>query len=324
MTGGQAVANTDVPAYTAAMNDLTHQRATDIRETNWVDRLAPVKMRPYFRLARLDRPIGTWLLLLPCWWSLALASPGWPNPIVIALFGIGAIVMRGAGCTVNDLADRKFDSQVARTALRPIPSGDVSVFQAFLFLGFLCAIGLLILIQFNNFTISLGALSLALVVTYPFMKRITYWPQAVLGLTFNWGALMGWASVHGELSAAPMVMYATGLFWTLGYDTIYAHQDKEDDVLIGIKSTALRFGDQTRIWLSGFYSLTIIGLGYSAYLADLAAPFFTALAIAALHLIWQLKTLNTNDPKNCLRRFKSNRDFGLIIVAGIVASKVML
>ena len=305
------------------MNDLSRQQATDIRDTSWVDRLAPGIMRPYFRLARLDRPIGTWLLLLPCWWSLALASNGWPDPFAFALFGIGAVVMRGAGCTVNDLADRNFDSQVARTALRPIPSGDVSVLQAFLFLGVLCGTGLLILIQFNTFTIGLGALSLVLVVTYPFMKRITYWPQAMLGLTFNWGALMGWASVYGELSAPPLVMYATGLFWTLGYDTIYAHQDKEDDVLIGIRSTALRFGDRTTVWLSGFYGLTILGLGLTGFLANLSMPFFIALAFAAGHLVWQLKTLDTENPKNCLARFKSNRDFGLIILAGIVASRVL-
>jgi 4-hydroxybenzoate polyprenyltransferase len=313
----------DGAVYTLPMTEMTHQQATDIRDTSWVDRLAPLKMRPYFRLARLDRPIGTWLLLLPCWWSLALASPGWPDIYVITLFGIGAVVMRGAGCTVNDLADRDFDSLVARTALRPIPSGDVSVFQAFLYLGFLCSIGLLILLQFNMFTVGLGALSLLFVVTYPFMKRFTYWPQAMLGLTFNWGALMGWASVYGELSAAPLVLYGTGLFWTLGYDTIYAHQDKEDDVLIGIKSTALRFGEQTTIWLSGFYVLTIAGLGLTGYLVGLMWSFYVALAIAAVHLVWQLKTLDTDDPKNCLRRFKSNRDFGLIIFAGIVISKIM-
>jgi 4-hydroxybenzoate polyprenyltransferase len=311
-------------AYTATMTELTHDQATDIRDESWVDRLAPRIMRPYFRLARLDRPIGTWLLLLPCWWSLALASPSWPNIYAIALFGIGAVVMRGAGCTVNDLADRNYDSKVARTALRPIPSGDVSIFQAFLYLGLLCLIGLTILLQFNTFTIGLGALSLSLVVTYPFMKRITYWPQAVLGLTFNWGALMGWASVHGELAPAPVVMYATGLFWTLGYDTIYAHQDKEDDVLIGVKSTALRFGNQTRRWLVGFYILTIMGLGLSGHLAGLGWPFHVALAIGTGHLVWQVRTLDTEAPKNCLRRFKSNRDFGLIIFAGIVASKVML
>ena len=305
------------------MTNMSHNQATDIRDQSWVDRFAPVRVRPYFRLARLDRPIGTWLLLLPCWWSLALASPGWPDPYVIALFGIGAIVMRGAGCTVNDLADRDFDSQVARTALRPIPSGDVSVFQAFAYLGLLCAIGLTILLQFNTFTIGLGVLSLALVITYPFMKRITYWPQAVLGLTFNWGALMGWASVHGELAPAPLVMYATGLFWTLGYDTIYAHQDKEDDVLIGVKSTALRFGAQTKRWLMPFYTLTISGLGLSGYLADMGWPFYAALAGGAIHLSWQVGSLDTEVPKNCLYRFKSNRDFGLLIFAGIIASRVL-
>jgi len=305
------------------MNELSPDQATDIRPQSWVDQLAPKRMRPYFRLARFDRPIGTWLLLLPCWWSLALASSGGPEFYTITLFSIGAIVMRGAGCTVNDLADRNFDSQVARTALRPIPSGDVSVFQALLYLGVLSTIGLLILLQFNTFTIWLGVASLALVITYPFMKRITYWPQAVLGLTFNWGALMGWASVHGELTAAPVVLYATGFFWTLGYDTIYAHQDKEDDALIGVKSTALKFGSQTKLWLVGFYGLTVIGLGLCGHLSNLSWPYYGALALGATHLLWQIKTLNSDAPKNCLQRFKSNRDFGLLIFVGIVAAKII-
>ncbi len=179
------MAITGLCSYTPAMSELTHEQATDIRDQSWVDRLAPRKVRPYFRLARLDRPIGTWLLLLPGWWSLALAATGWPNFYALALFGIGAVVMRGAGCTVNDLADRNFDSKVARTALRPIPSGDVSVFQALLYLGLLCSIGLAILLQFNTFTVGLGALSLVLVVTYPFMKRITWWPQLFLGFALS-------------------------------------------------------------------------------------------------------------------------------------------
>jgi len=305
------------------MNELTQNQATDIPDQSWVDNLAPEIVRPYLRLARLDRPIGTWLLLLPCWWSLALATQGWPDIWVVILFGIGASVMRGAGCTVNDLADRKYDGMVARTATRPIPSGDVSVFQAFLFLGLQAGIGLIILLQFNTFTIWMGVLSLALVITYPFMKRITYWPQAVLGLTFNWGALMGWASVYGELGAPALVLYATGFFWTLGYDTIYAHQDKEDDVLIGVKSTALKFGARTKTWLVGFYVITIGGLGLSGYLAGLGWPFYAALVIGALHFVWQVRTLDTEAPKNCLKRFKSNRDFGLIIFAGIVAAQVL-
>ena len=309
--------------YTAGMNRPNHMQATDIRNESWIDRIAPEKVRPYFRLARFDRPIGTWLLLLPCWWSLALASPGVPELSAIGLFAVGAVIMRGAGCTVNDLADRKFDLLVARTALRPIPSGDVSVRQALLYLGVLCTIGLLILMQFNPFTIGLGIGSLMLIATYPFMKRITYWPQAVLGLTFNWGALMGWASIEGGLSAPPLVLYATGFFWTLGYDTIYAHQDKEDDALIGVKSTALKLGAQTKIWLIGFYGLTIAGLGLVGTLTNLAWPFFMTLALGAVHLIWQIVTLQPDVPKNCLQRFKSNRDFGLLIFAGIVASRVM-
>ena len=222
----------------------------DIPVGNWIDRWVPAPVRPYLRLMRLDRPIGTWLLLLPAWWSLALAAPRWPDLGLMALFALGAVVMRGAGCTVNDIADHKFDAQVARTAARPIPSGAVSVLQALCFLGLQLGIGLAILLCLNGAALAWGAASLLLVIPYPFMKRITWWPQAWLGLTFNWGALLGWVAVTGRLDAAPLALYAAGLFWTLGYDTIYAHQDKEDDILIGVKSTALRLGAATPAWLT--------------------------------------------------------------------------
>jgi len=305
------------------MTETSEQIATDIPSESWIDRFAPEVIRPYLRLARLDRPIGTWLLLLPCWWGAALATPAWPDATMFVLFTIGAVVMRGAGCTVNDLADRKFDARVARTATRPIASGQISVLKAFVFLALQLLLGLSILLQFNAFTVALGASSLLLIVLYPFMKRITYWPQLFLGFTFNWGALLGWAAVKGELSAPAFVLYGAGIFWTLGYDTIYAHQDKKDDVLIGVKSTALKFGDGTKPWLVGFYSITVILLAATGLLANLAWPFYSGLTLAALHLAWQIKSVDIANSKNCLRRFKSNRDFGLILLAGIIAAQVI-
>ena len=296
---------------------------SDMPALTWIDRWAPPWLRPYLHLARLDRPIGTWLLLLPCWWSIALATPGWPDPLLVALFAVGALIMRGAGCTLNDIADRDFDGRVARTATRPIPSGAVSIRQAFGFLGLKLLLGLSVLLQFNTFAVMVGAGSLVVVAVYPFMKRITYWPQVVLGLAFNWGALLGWAAVQGGLSAAAGVLYMAGILWTLGYDTIYAHQDKEDDILIGIKSTALKLGENTARWLIGFYSGTITLIALSGYLAALGWAFYTGLAFAAAHLIWQTMTLDIDDAKGCLARFKSNRTFGLIVFAAIIAGQVL-
>jgi len=305
------------------MTEPTQHTATDIPAESWIERYAPTPMQPYLRLARMDRPIGTWLLLLPCWWSIALATPTWPGAKVLILFAIGAVVMRGAGCTVNDIVDRKFDARVARTASRPIASGQVSVVQAILFIGLLMAMGLSILWQFNAFAIAVGAGSLMLIVLYPFTKRITYWPQLFLGFTFNLGALLGWATVRGDLAAPAYILYVAGIFWTLGYDTIYAHQDKDDDVLIGVKSTALKFGGATKPWLVGFYAITILILAAVGSVAHLAWPYYAGLALAAVQLAWQIRTVDIDDPKNCLRRFKSNRDFGLILLAGIIAAQVV-
>ena len=307
------------------MSDSRHHNASDIPRGNWIDRLTPRPAQPYLRLARLDRPIGTWLLLLPGWWALALAPPnrGWPDPWLFALFGIGAILMRGGGCVINDLFDRDFDARVARTADRPIASGAVSIPRALLFLAALFGVSGLILVQFNTFAIAVGVASLALVVPYPLMKRITWWPQAWLGLTFNWGALLGWAAVRGDIGAPALVLYAAGFFWTLGYDTIYAHQDKEDDALVGIKSTARLFGDRSRPWIGGFYAVCVVLLALAGWLAGLTWPFFGGLALAAAHLVWQTASADFDDPKNCLTRFKSNRDFGLIVLAAIVAGRVI-
>lgn len=304
------------------MTETSDPTATDIPSESWIDRLAPADTRPYLRLVRADRPIGTWLLLLPCWWSVALATPTWPDVKMFTLFAIGALVMRGAGCTVNDLVDRKFDARVARTATRPIASGQISVLKALFFLSFQLLLGLGILLQFNTFTVALGVSSLTLIILYPFMKRITYWPQLFLGFTFNWGALLGWAAVMGNLAPPAVALYAAGIFWTLGYDTIYAHQDKEDDILIGVKSTALKFGAATRPWLIGFFAVTILLMALAGVLANLAWPYYLGLAFGAGQLAWQTKSVDISDPKNCLRRFKSNRDFGLIILAGIIAAQV--
>src|ERR1700760_4688148 len=226
---------------------------------NWVDARAPVWSRPYLRLARLDRPIGSWLLLLPCWWSAVLASALARNvsrlPIILALFFVGAFVMRGAGCTWNDITDRDLDAKVERTRSRPIPAGQVSVSQALVFLIALALIGLAVLLQFNRFAIATGIASLIVVAIYPFMKRITWWPQIVLGLAFSWGALMGFAVTFARIDATALVLYAGSISWVIGYDTIYAHQDVEDDAMIGIKSTARLFADQTRPALIAFYAL---------------------------------------------------------------------
>jgi 4-hydroxybenzoate polyprenyltransferase len=295
----------------------------DIPVGDWIDRLAPLSLRPYLRLMRLDRPIGTWLLLLPGWWSIALAAKSWPDPRLLILFGVGAVVMRGAGCTFNDIVDRDFDGRVARTAARPIPSGAVSLFQATLFLALQLVVGLIILLQFNWTSVALGTASLALVFTYPFMKRITFWPQAWLGLTFNWGALLGWATAGGGLHWAPALLYIGGIFWTLGYDTIYAHQDKQDDALIGIRSTALRLGAATPTWLIIFYCLALFLFAGAGWAAELSWPFYLLLGAAGIQMSWQICTLDIDNSLDCLDKFKSNRVFGWVVMIAIIAGKLM-
>ena len=294
---------------------------------NWVDRLAPATWRPYLRLVRFDRPIGAWLLLFPCWWGQALAElsvgRAYPSAWYLALFFAGAFLMRGAGCTYNDIVDRDYDASVARTAARPIPSGQISVAEARMFLAVLCLAGLVILLQFNLFTIVLGSASLALVVVYPFMKRLTYWPQLVLGLTFKWGALVGWTAVTGSLALAPVVLYAGCVLWTIGYDTIYAHQDKEDDLAIGLKSTALKFGDATPQWLVAFYTGAVVLWAIAGALAGARLAFFLALGLAGVQLAWQVATLNTADAGNCLARFKSNRWIGWLLFLGLAVDMAL-
>lgn len=280
--------------------------------------MLPAAALPYARLMRLDRPIGTWLLLLPCWWSLAMAGYRWEDLWFYPAFTLGALIMRGAGCTWNDITDRDFDGRVARTRTRPIPSGDVSVRQAYFFLLAQLGVAFLILLTFNQFAILLGAASLAIVCAYPFMKRITYWPQVVLGMAFNWGALLGWAASTGGLSMAPVMLYLAGIFWTLGYDTIYAHQDKEDDAMIGLKSTALLFGGMTRTWLWVFYGLAMMFLAIAGNAAGFEGAYYAGWLLAGLQLAWQAKFVDLDDPVDCLAKFKSNRYFGLILFAGIL------
>ncbi len=302
-------------------------QVADAPRGNWVDRLAPQKLRPWLRLMRADRPIGGWLLLWPCWWSAALAARAvgeLPDIVLLVLFAIGAFAMRSAGCIYNDIIDRDLDARVARTRARPLASGQVSIGEAIALGGALCAIGLAVLLQFNAFAIALGFCSVGIVLIYPLMKRVTFWPQAVLGLAFSWGALMGWAATWAMLTLAPIVLYAASISWTIGYDTIYAHQDKEDDALIGLKSTALRFGDRTPAWLAVFYGLAIGGLGLSGWFTGVGPFFYGGLFVAAAQLIWQVATLDIDDPQNCLRRFRSNNGFGAIVFAAIVIDALSL
>jgi len=288
---------------------------------NWVDRLAPAWARPYLRLARLDRPIGSWLLLLPCWWSVGLAAVGAREGVNLwhlFLFFVGAFAMRGAGCTWNDIVDREIDGRVERTRSRPIPSGQVTLAGAALFMVLQALIGLAVLLQFNLFTIYCGIASLGVVAIYPFMKRVTYWPQIVLGLAFSWGALMGWPAVFARLDWPALVLYAGSISWVIGYDTIYAHQDREDDALIGLKSTALLFGDKTRPMLALFYGAAVVLIATAGLGAGAGLLFYIGLAAFAAHLAWQTIRIDINDPDLCLRLFKSNRDAGLILFAGCI------
>lgn len=294
---------------------------------NWVDTHAPQWLRPYLRLSRLDRPIGSWLLLMPCWWSAALAAGIIGKlsqlPLIIALFFIGAFVMRGAGCTWNDITDRDLDALVERTRSRPIPAGQVSVPRAVAFLIVQALVGLAVLLQFNRFAVVAGIASLVIVAVYPFMKRITWWPQIVLGLAFSWGALMGFAVTQERIDATALFLYAGSIAWVIGYDTIYAHQDAEDDALIGIKSTARLFGARTHQALIIFYGLAVVLMGVALVLAGARWFAWIGLVAFAAHLIWQIRRLEISDPALCLRIFKSNRDAGLLLFAGLLVDAVM-
>ncbi len=300
---------------------LSPQPAAPRPGTNLLLAILPPRLRPFAVLARLDKPIGTWLLLWPGLWSVALAAPALPDMRLLTLFAAGALVMRSAGCVYNDIVDRDFDARVARTRSRPIASGAITVKTAIAFLAVLLALGLVILLHLNTFAVIVGAASLALVFTYPFMKRITYWPQAFIGLTFNWGALLGWAAVEGALAWPAGLLYAGGIAWTLGYDTIYAHQDKEDDALIGVKSTALALGEKTKPWIHAFYLLAVAGFAAAGALADIAWPFYAGLGAVSLLFIWQAATLKIDAPGDCLAKFKLNFWVGAVLFAGIVGAR---
>jgi 4-hydroxybenzoate polyprenyltransferase len=299
----------------------------DALPSSWVEH-SPSWLQPWARLARLDRPIGTWLLFWPCVFGLLLGAAAderrflqWHDVYFVVLFAVGSLVMRGAGCTFNDIVDRKIDAQVARTRARPIPSGAISVTGAVVFLVLQCLVGLAVLLQFNWFAVGLGASSLLLVAAYPFMKRITWWPQAWLGLTFNWGALLGFAAQTGRLDVADGMLYAGLFFWTLGYDTIYALQDKADDELIGVKSTARLFGAAARQWVLRFYAVGFTLILAAGFTEHTGWPFAFALLLAGAHLLWQVKRLDIDDPANCLIVFRSNRETGaLIALAFLLAS----
>lgn len=302
------------------MADVT--APADAVSRSWVA-YAPAFARPYLQLMRLDRPIGIWLLFWPCVFGIALGGIGHTRNIfgdlrLIALFAAGAIVMRGAGCTFNDIADRDIDARVARTRGRPLPSGAVSLRAAWIFLALQCAAGLLILVQLNPFSIALGASSLVLIAIYPFMKRITWWPQAWLGFTFNWGALLGYAAKTGHLALPALLLYAACFFWTLGYDTIYAHQDKDDDALIGVKSTARLFGANSRGWIAAFYLTALVLFLAAAESAPPDLQFIALLIAAGGHFFWQVYRLNIGKPERCLKLFRANRDAGAIIAAAFL------
>lgn len=312
----------------------------DAAPGNWVDAHAPAAARPYLRLMRADRPIGFWLLLWPCWWSTALAAEKsvalfpnvvhFPNLLLLALFAVGAFVMRGAGCVYNDILDRDVDARVERTRSRPIPSGQVSVRQAVVFMGLLLIVGLVVLLlagwaggpAYNPFVVGLGVAALLPVAAYPLMKRVTHWPQLVLGLAFSWGALMGWAAVFGRLDWPPAMLYLGGVAWTIGYDTIYALQDKEDDAVIGVKSTALRFGEHAKLWIGLFYALAGSAITVAGLQVKAGWVFLALMLLAVMHLSKQVSTLDPDDPKNCLVRFRSNAYFGAIVFAAFLFDTV--
>lgn len=305
-----------------APDEPVPEQLPDAVSGHWADTLTPRRLRPYLRMARIERPIGWWLLLLPCWWSAALAAVSilgsLPNLWHMALFLIGAVAMRGAGCTYNDIVDRDLDASVARTRNRPLPSGQVSLRQAVVFMGLQCLIGLAVLLSFNPFTIMIGFASVALVLIYPLMKRVMWLPQLVLGLAFNWGALVGWAAFTGGLGIVPLLLYGGGILWTIGYDTIYALQDIEDDEIVGIKSSARFFGTHVIPAIGGCYAAAVVMIAGGLIFAGAGLPSYLGLAAFALHMTWQTWKIDPANTMLNLRLFRSNRDAGLILLAGLM------
>ncbi|MEM0906359.1 MAG: 4-hydroxybenzoate octaprenyltransferase [Pseudomonadota bacterium] len=302
--------------------DSTDVKVADAPAGNWVDTHLPAAAKPYARLARWDRPIGWWLLMWPCWWSTALAATSLgtpPNPISLALFTLGAILMRGAGCTYNDILDKDFDAAVERTKSRPIPSGQVSTEAALLFMMAQAFLALIVVLQFNTFTVLTAFGSLIIVALYPLAKRVTDWPQVVLGFAFSWGALVGWASVIGSLSLAPILLYAAAVAWTVGYDTIYAHQDQRDDAIVGVRSTARLFGRRSKAAISLAYGLTVVLVAAALAAMGAGVASYLGLAAFAAHLVFQITRVATEDPASCLNAFRSNRWAGALLFIGLAA-----
>lgn len=325
-----------------------NKMVADALRGSWVHKFLPESLWPFAQLARWERPIGWKLLMWPCWWSAAMAmstvidttafSSDLPNgsvslievlrwlvdqsvlPLYLLLFTVGAFVMRGAGCTYNDLVDQDIDDKVARTRSRPLPSGRVTSKQAWIFLAIQLLIGLIVLLQFNQTTIIVGFVSVVTIIIYPFMKRITWWPQLFLGLAFSWGALVGWTAISGHLYPPALALYLGCIFWVIGYDTIYAHQDIEDDALVGVKSTALLFGDNTKIAVFALYGAALTSWALALHLVELSWPAWVGLALGAAHLMWQVISFKLGDGANSLRLFKSNSDFGWILFLGLAGS----
>jgi 4-hydroxybenzoate polyprenyltransferase len=309
--------------HDAAMTTDRTTGFTDIDHQHWSLRYLPPAARPFGRLARWDRPIGIWLLLFPCWWSLALAvGSDWEHLLGwMILFALGALAMRGAGCTWNDILDRKIDAGVERTRGRPLPSGEASLRGAVIWMALQALVGAVILFKFNKFAVLVGLGSLVLVAIYPLMKRITSWPQVVLGFAFSWGALLGFAAVSGTLSWATVALYFGGVSWTMVYDTIYAMQDQRDDAIVGVRSTARRFADAPRRWLTLFASLAVALWAGTGLLAPLHLPYFVVLAAVAAHFAWQIIDLKPHDQPDCLAKFKANKQLGWLMLAAIVAGQ---
>ncbi|XP_011646694.1 4-hydroxybenzoate polyprenyltransferase, mitochondrial [Pogonomyrmex barbatus] len=313
-------------------NILTCIKLTDLQQRRYLSIAAKLvnnaspKVQPYMKLMRIDKPIGSWLLFWPCGWSIAMAAPAGalPDFHMLALFGTGAFIMRGAGCTINDMWDRDIDNKVARTKDRPLVTGQITPQQSLMFLAGQLSLGLFILLQLNWYSVFLGASSLGLVIIYPLMKRITYWPQLILGMTFNWGALLGWSAIHGSCDwSICLPLYVAGICWTILYDTIYAHQDRMDDILLGMKSTAIKFGKDTKFYLSGFGIVMISSLITSGILITQTWPYYIAVGLIATHITNQIYTLNINNPTDCAKKFISNHRVGMILFTGIILGNLM-
>ncbi|XP_023175755.2 4-hydroxybenzoate polyprenyltransferase, mitochondrial [Drosophila hydei] len=310
---------------TTTLSEPSNQEKKTPHKATLLQELADAT-KPYAQLMRIDRPIGTYLLFWPCGWSIALSADAgcWPDFTMLGLFATGALIMRGAGCTINDMWDKDIDAKVERTRTRPLASGQITQFDAIVFLSAQLSLGLLVLVQLNWQSILLGASSLGLVITYPLMKRVTYWPQLVLGMCFNWGALLGWCATQGSVNLqACLPLYLSGVCWTIVYDTIYAHQDKLDDLQIGVKSTALRFGENTKVWLSGFTAAMLAGLTSAGYACDQTLPYYAAVGIVGAHLVQQIYSLNIDNPSDCAKKFLSNQQVGLILFLGIVLGTLL-